>query len=44
MNQFRELGYTTAGALDTWCIDCESAWPMLRSALALFYVKKIFHI
>lgn len=42
MNQFRELGYTTAGALDTWCIDCESAWPMLRSVLALFYVKKDF--
>jgi hypothetical protein len=40
-------GFTSAGALDTWCIDKESSWPMLRSALMLFdqtgdraYLKK----
>jgi len=26
-------GFTTAGALDTWCIDKESSMPLLRSAL-----------
>lgn len=30
--------YTTAGALDTWCIDKESAMPVLRSALALYRI------
>ena len=29
-------GFTTAGALDTYCIDKESASPLLRAALALF--------
>ncbi|MGN0068541.1 MAG: hypothetical protein ACI350_02240 [Prevotella sp.] len=29
-------GYTTAGALDTWCIDKESAITLLRSALRLY--------
>jgi hypothetical protein len=29
-------GYTTAGALDTWCIDKESSAPLLRSALTLY--------
>ena len=28
-------GYTTAGALDTWCIDKESSYPVLQSALML---------
>jgi hypothetical protein len=28
-------GFTTAGALDTWCIDKESSMPLLRSALLL---------
>jgi uncharacterized protein YyaL (SSP411 family) len=32
---FAEKGFTTAGALDTWCIDKESSLPMLRSALML---------
>lgn len=31
-------GFTTAGALDTYCIDKESASPMLRAALALYDV------
>lgn len=30
-------GYTTVGALDTNCIDCESAWPLLRGALDLYH-------
>jgi hypothetical protein len=33
--EFSNLGYTSAGALDTWCIDKESSWPMLRSAMML---------
>ena len=40
-------GFTTAGALDTYCIDKESASPLLRAALRLYditgdrtYVKK----
>ncbi|MBN2415268.1 hypothetical protein JXO52_05475 [bacterium] len=28
-------GFTSAGALDTWCIDKESSMPLLRSALML---------
>jgi hypothetical protein len=34
--EFERLGYTTAGALDTWCIDKESSMPILRSALMLY--------
>lgn len=34
--EFLKNGYTTAGALDTWCIDKESSMPLLRSALNLF--------
>jgi hypothetical protein len=34
-DEFAEKGYTSAGALDTWCIDKESSWPMLRSAMML---------
>jgi hypothetical protein len=33
--EFAQKGFTSAGALDTWCIDKESSWPMLRSALML---------
>jgi hypothetical protein len=35
-SEFAENGYTSAGALDTWCIDKESSLPVLRSALMLF--------
>ena len=35
-SEFEHLGYTTAGALDTWCIDKESSMPLLRSALMLY--------
>lgn len=36
MNELLENGYTTAGALDTYCIDKESAIPLLKSGLCLF--------
>ena len=35
-----ENGFTTAGALDTYCIDKESASPLLAAALALYNVTK----
>jgi hypothetical protein len=34
-DEFANQGFTSAGALDTWCIDKESSWPMLRSAMML---------
>ncbi len=33
-----ENGFTTAGALDTYCIDKESSSPLLAAALALYRV------
>ena len=36
IEQLNDDGYTTAGALDTWCIDKESSYPLLRSALKLY--------
>ncbi|MDR2147585.1 MAG: hypothetical protein LBE91_14125 [Tannerella sp.] len=36
LEQLNEDGFTTAGALDTWCIDKESAISLLRSALRLY--------
>ena len=36
MGEFNRLGFTSAGALDTWCIDKESSAPLLRAAL-MFY-------
>jgi len=38
--EFEELGFTTVGALDTDCIDKESAWPLLHSGLTLFSITK----
>ena len=38
LEQLYEDGYTTAGALDTWCTDKESSYPLLRSALKLYHV------
>jgi hypothetical protein len=32
---FVARGFTSAGALDTWCIDKESAMPLLRAGLRL---------
>jgi hypothetical protein len=37
-NDFAESGFTSAGALDTWCIDKESSLAMLRSALLLYEI------
>jgi hypothetical protein len=34
-NEFVKNGFTTAGALDTYCIDKESATPLLKAALEL---------
>ena len=36
LEQLNEDGYTTAGALDTWCIDKESSISLLRSAIRLY--------
>ncbi|MDR2139690.1 MAG: hypothetical protein LBP50_09095 [Tannerella sp.] len=35
MEELKTCGYTTAGALDTWCIDRESSMPLLRASLML---------
>ena len=37
-DELEREGFTTAGALDTYCIDKESASPMLRAALRLYGV------
>lgn len=36
--QLKEDGYTTAGALDTWCIDKESSISLLRGAMRLYKI------
>lgn len=36
--EFIRCGYTTAGALDTCCVDKESASPLLRTALELYQI------
>lgn len=41
--QFQERGYTTAGALDTWCIDKESCITLLQGGLALYYATDNAH-
>ena len=40
IEQLNEEGYTTAGALDTWCIDKESSISLLRSALGLYHATQ----
>ena len=40
LEQLNEDGYTTAGALDTWCIDKESSYPLLCSALKLYHTTQ----
>lgn len=35
LKELKENGFTTAGALDTWCIDKESSISLLRSAVRL---------
>lgn len=39
-NELMTDGYTTAGALDTWCIDKESSITLLRSALGLYKITQ----
>jgi hypothetical protein len=36
IDAFLQDGYTTAGALDTYCIDKESAMPLLKTGLQLY--------
>ena len=36
VSELKTKGFSTAGALDTWCIDKESSISLLRSALRLF--------
>jgi hypothetical protein len=38
IDDFLKKGFTTAGALDTYCIDKESATPLLKAALELYDV------
>lgn len=38
--EFIQYGYTTAGALDTYCVDKESAIPLLSTALELYESRK----
>ena len=38
--ELKEKGFTTAGALDTWCIDKESSLSLLRSALRFYALEK----
>lgn len=35
-SELRNDGYTTAGALDTWCIDKESSVSLIRSAIRMY--------
>ncbi|XID92270.1 hypothetical protein ACF3MZ_28010 [Paenibacillaceae bacterium WGS1546] len=38
IRDFEANGYSTAGALDTYCIDKESSIPLLRSGLLLYEI------
>lgn len=38
IGQLKTDGYTTAGALDTWCIDKESSISLLRGAMRLYKI------
>lgn len=40
LDEFNKYGYTTAGALDSNCIDKESAAPLLRTALKAYELTK----
>lgn len=39
IGQLKKDGYSTAGALDTWCIDKESSISLLRSAMRLYKIE-----
>ncbi len=36
-DEFQKNGFTTAGALDSYCIDKESAAPLIRAALEIYH-------
>ena len=38
LQQLKTDGYTTAGALDTWCIDKESSISLIRGAMRLYKI------
>jgi hypothetical protein len=38
MQELLDNGYTTAGALDTYCVDKESAIPLLKAGIALYRI------
>lgn len=38
IGQLKTDGYTTAGALDTWCIDKESSISLIRGAMRLYKI------
>lgn len=38
LSQLKADGYTTAGALDTWCIDKESSISLIRGAMRLYKI------
>ena len=38
--EFQQNGFTTAGALDSYCIDKESAAPLLRAALQAYHATE----
>jgi hypothetical protein len=40
LTEFRKLGFTTAGALDSYCIDKESAFPFVSSALKFYQLTQ----
>lgn len=40
LGEFSKFGYTTAGALDSNCIDKESAAPLLRAAVKAYEITK----
>jgi hypothetical protein len=40
LSELKEKGFTTAGALDTWCIDKESSISLLRSALRFYALEQ----
>ena len=39
-NELLSNGFTTAGAIDMYCIDKESAFPLLKAGLALYEITK----
>lgn len=40
IKELLDNGYTTAGALDTYCVDKESSIPLLKAGIALFRITE----